>query len=51
MKPKESWHICDNEMYFLWKTKMEYSGFWVSLEGVIPINKNGSNKKVMPMTY
>ena len=29
---------------------MEYSGFWVSLEGVIPINKNGSNKTIMPMT-
>ena len=51
MKPKESGLKCDNEMYFFWKTKMEYSGFWVSLEGVIPINKNGSNKKVMPMTY
>ena len=51
MKPKESGLKCDNEMYFLWQTKMEYSGFWVSLEGVIPINKNGSNKKFMTITY
>ena len=29
---------------------MEYSGFWVLLEGVKPINKNRSNKNMLRMT-
>ena len=29
---------------------MEYSGFWVLLEDVKPINKNRSNKNMLRMT-
>ena len=29
---------------------MEYLGFWVTCDGVKPIDKNTSNKKTMPQT-
>ena len=39
-KLKEKVLKCNMETYFFGKTKMEYLGFWVTRDGVKPINKN-----------
>ena len=31
---------CNIEMYFIGKTEMEYLGFWVTRDGVKPIERN-----------
>ena len=39
-KLKEKGIKCDIEKYFFGKTEMEYLGFWVTRDGVKPVNKN-----------
>ena len=36
---------CNTKKYLFRQTEMEYLGFWVTHNGVKPINKNPSNKK------
>ena len=41
---------CNTSNYFFGKTEMRYLGFWVTRDGVKPIDKNTSNKNTKPQT-
>ena len=50
-KLKEKGLKCNIENYFLRKTEMEYLGFWVSRDGIKPINRNiGTINNMKPTT-
>ena len=41
---------CNIEKSLFGNTEMEYIGFWVTNDGVKPIDKNTSNKNMKPPT-